>query len=400
MIQPINITTIRVDTMASKAIGLIKADENFMLSQAFGYQGNLTLYSNKKDLYFEGAASLAYDCGMRSRQVNFKSYIDPKNVMIPIGERQFDVSNELVVSGSYLSVDSAYIYPTMLSARRSWSDVGLITSNGNLWFDNSKKNYVLASVNKIVDPSIPGNMIVYNTEDCTLTSEGSIDLGAKFDLINVAQAGTIKHVIDSSNVDIRAMLAFDFHFSQEALSMMTNEFRLIPTLQPVDMNNEFSTKAFADLIGEDNAKTIRADMGLNSSIKGNNSNFNYKIVLTDVNLYWDEANSSFRSKGKIGLGFIGKEVLNVYVDGYVEIQRRRSGDTFDIYLKADNSTWYYFSYVNGNMMTQSSNFSYNGLIADMKINQRRHPESTSRVTYVYMIASEDRLSRFLRRMEE
>ena len=93
-------------------------------------------------------------------------------------------------------------------------------------------------------------------------------------------------------------------------------------------------------------------------------------------------------------------MLNVYVDGYVEIQRRRSGDTFDIYLKADNSTWYYFSYVNGNMMTQSSNFSYNGLIADMKINQRRHPESTSRVTYVYMIASEDRLSRFLRRMEE
>ncbi|MBP5709024.1 MAG: hypothetical protein J6W61_04580, partial [Bacteroidales bacterium] len=105
VIQPINITTIRVDTLATKAIGEIKADEHFMLSQAFGYQGNLTLFSNKKDLYFEGAASLTYDCGMRSRQVNFKSYIDPKNVMIPIGERQFDVTNELVVSGSYLSVD-------------------------------------------------------------------------------------------------------------------------------------------------------------------------------------------------------------------------------------------------------------------------------------------------------
>ncbi|MBP5474468.1 MAG: hypothetical protein J6X92_06920, partial [Bacteroidales bacterium] len=189
-----------------------------MLSQAFGYQGNLTLFSNKKDLYFEGAASLAYDCGMRSRQVNFKSYIDPKNVMIPIGERQFDVTNELVVSGSYLSVDSAYIYPTMLSPRRSWSDTGLITADGHLWFDKSKKNYVLASINKIVDQSIPGNMIVYNSEYCTLTSEGKIDLGAKFDLINVAQAGAVYQIIDSSNVDIRAMLAFDFHFSQEALS--------------------------------------------------------------------------------------------------------------------------------------------------------------------------------------
>lgn len=126
--------------------------------------------------------------------------------------------------------------------------------------------------------------------------------------------------------------------------------------------------------------------------------YNFRILLSDVNLYWNEASSSFRSKGKIGIGFIGKQSVNTYVDGFIEIQRRRSGDMFDIYLKADNSTYYYFSYIRGNMMTQSGNQAYNSLITSAKPNDRKDPASSVRVPYSYMISVEDRLPRFLRRM--
>jgi hypothetical protein len=90
--------------------------------------------------------------------------------------------------------------------------------------------------------------------------------------------------------------------------------------------------------------------------------------------------------------------VNVYVDGYVEIQRRRSGDMIDIYLKADNNTWYYFSYFRGVLMTQSSNSAYNTLITNIKIGDRKHPDASIRIPYTYMIASEGRLTNFLRRM--
>lgn len=92
--------------------------------------------------------------------------------------------------------------------------------------------------------------------------------------------------------------------------------------------------------------------------------------------------------------------MNVYVDGYIEIQRRRSGDLIDIYLKADESTWYYFSYFRGVMMVQSSSRDFNTIIVNTKIKDRRHPDSSVRVPYTYMIAVEDRLARFLQRMEE
>jgi hypothetical protein len=126
--------------------------------------------------------------------------------------------------------------------------------------------------------------------------------------------------------------------------------------------------------------------------------FTYEILLNDVHLRWNEATSSYRSDGKIGIGFVGNQPINVYVDGFVEIQRRRSGDMIDIYLKADGSTWYYFSYFKGVMMAQAGSTDFNSILANMKLKDRRHPDSSTRVPYTYMIAVEDRLGRFLRRM--
>ena len=111
-----------------------------------------------------------------------------------------------------------------------------------------------------------------------------------------------------------------------------------------------------------------------------------------------ESTASFRSKGKIGIGFAGPQPINVYVDGYIEIQRRRSGDMIDVYLKADDATWYYFSYIRGVMMAQAGNNNFNTIMTTTKLNDRKHPESSVRVPYTYMIAVEDRLTRFLRRM--
>ncbi|MBA4323019.1 MAG: hypothetical protein C0408_09410, partial [Odoribacter sp.] len=68
------------------------------------------------------------------------------------------------------------------------------------------------------------------------------------------------------------------------------------------------------------------------------------------------------------------------------------------YLKADESTWYYFSYFRGVMMTQSGNNNFNTIIISTKLKDRKHPESTVRMPYTYMISVEDRLSRFIHRM--
>lgn len=399
-IRQISFPEIMVDTLTTSARGFIAADQNFRLSPAFTFAGDVNLYARSKNLLFTGSAGIVHDCdNIRSYPVKFKSYIDRENVMITLSEKPRDSNDNMVFSGSFINIDSVHIYPAFLSERKSWTDVGLATAGGVLWYNKGLNRYQISSVEKIADPALSGNMVTLDRNLCTLSGEGKLDFGTNFDLVKMGAAGNVLHTSDSNKVEIRTILALDFHFSPEALKIMSDEFRMMPTLKPVNLNTEFYNKGMPDLMGIAAATQLKQETDLFGLSRNLPREFNYELLLNDVNLRWNEASSSFRSYGKIGIGFIGNQPVNVYVDGFIEIQRRRSGDMIDIYLKADGSTWYYFSYIRGVMMAQAGNNSFNTLLSNIKLKDRKHPDSSVRVPYTYMIAVEDRLGRFLRRME-
>jgi hypothetical protein len=398
-IQQISFPELRVDTLTTTAIGYIPLEQKFRLSSAFTFSGDVMLSARIDQLTLTGSAGIINSCtNLKSYSIKFKAKIDPKNVMIPISDKPRDINDNLVFSGSLINTDSTHIYPAFLSPKKSWSDVGLVSSTGFLWFEKAKGRYLIASPEKLADHKLPGNMTGFDKNYCILTGEGSLNFGANFDLVNLRSAGKVTHSLDSGKVNIEAILALDFFFSAEALQMMADEIRMKPSLKPVNLNSELNTKGMKDLMGTAAATQIKEEMDLFGTSKNLPKEFDYELLLNDVQLYWNESTSSFRSRGKIGLGFIGPQAINVYVDGYIEIQRRRTGDLIDVYLKADESIWYYFSYFRGVMMTQSSNNSYNKLIANIKQNDRRHKASTSRTPYTYMISVENRVERFISRM--
>jgi hypothetical protein len=398
-IQQISFPEVTVDTLVTSARGYIPVSQKFMLSPDFTYSGDVNLYAAKDLLSFTGSAGIIHICTeIVSYPVKFKSYIDPKNVMIPIAEKPRDANDNMVFSGTFMNIDSIHLYPTFLSYQKSWTDADLVSSQGFLYFEKAKGRYVITSREKLADQSLHGNMIAYDRNYCILSSEGNLNFGTNYDLVKMTSAGKVIHTLDSGDVNIDAILAFDFYFSPEALKMMSDEIRMVPTLKPVNLNNENYIKGMKNLLGEAAATQMKEELDLFGTSKNLPKEFNFELLLNDVKLYWNESSSTFRSEGKIGIGFIGTQPVNVYVDGFIEIQRRRSGDMFDIYLKADESTWYYFSYIRGNMMTQAYNITYNTLISTIKQNLRKHPDSSVRTPYTYMIAVEDRLGRFLERM--
>jgi len=400
-IYRIKLPEITVDTIATNAKGFIASSDKFMLSPAFTFTGDVSLSARSKDLLFTGSAGIIHDCRrIKSYPVKFRSYIDPKNVMIPVSEKPHDLNDELLFSGSFINLDSLHIYPAFLSARKSWSDAGLVSATGVLWYNKKLNRYQISSKEKIADPVLNGDMVTLEKNLCNLSGEGRINFGANYDLVKMGSAGSFIQEGDSGNVEIKAIIGLDFYFSPEALKLMSDEFRMMPTLKAVNVNSEFYNKGMKDMLGATAAGQLKEETDLFGASKNLPREFTYELLLNEVTLYWNEASSSFRSKGKIGIGFIGNQPVNIYVDGYVDIQRRRSGDMIDIYLKASQSTWYYFSYFKGVMMAQAGNLEFNNLISSIKLKDREHPESSARVPYTYMIAVEDRLGKFLRRMQE
>ena len=399
-IQQISFPELTVDTLTTSAKGYIPVNQKFMLNPAFTFSGDVLLSARKDFLTFTGAAGITHNCEkLISYPIKFKAEIDPENVMIPVSDKPRDINDNLIFSGSFINVDSLHIYPAFLSAQKSWSDVALVNSNGFLYFDKSKGRYLIGSLEKIANPGLPGNLVSFDRNFCVVTGEGKLDFGAKYDLVKLSGAGNVVHNLDSGKVNIEAILGLSFYFSPEALTVMSEEFRMMPSLKAVNVNTELNNKGMKDLLGDNTASKLKEDMDLFGSARSLPKEFNYQLLLNDVKMYWNESTSSFRSKGKIGIGFIGQQAINMYVDGYIEIQRRRSGDMIDVYLKGDARTWYYFSYFRGVMMAQAGNSNFNNILTGMKANDRKHPESSVRVPYTYMIAVEDRLNRFLRRME-
>jgi len=255
--------------------------------------------------------------------------------MIPFSDKARDINDNLVFSGSFIDVDSTHMYAAFLSARKTWSDVALVNAEGFLYFEKEKGLYKIAGREKLSDQTLPGNLITLDKNYCILSGEGKMNFGANYDLMKMTAAGKVVHDTDSGKINIEAIIALDFYFSDPALKVMSDEIKMIPTLTPVNLNSDLNNKGMKDLLGNQAAMQLKEEMDLFGSSRNLPKEFIYKLLLNDVKLYWNETTSSFRSKGKIGIGFIGPQPINVYVDGFVEIQRRRSGDMLDIYLKAD-----------------------------------------------------------------
>ncbi|MFZ2286855.1 MAG: hypothetical protein WAV93_07715 [Bacteroidales bacterium] len=398
--QVIEFSEIKVDTLITKAQGYIPVTQNFTLSPAFTFTGDVSLRSREPHLRFTGAAGIITLCpNIRSNPVRFSAAIDPLNVLIPVDDKPRDFNDNLLFSGTFVTLDSAGVYGTFLSERRSWSDNPLISAEGFLFFDKGSDRYRIASLEKLSDLTRHGNMVTFDRNRCLLVSEGRINFAVNYDLLKMSSSGVVTNNTDSSLVEARSMLSFSFYFSPEALKLMADDIRSVPALRAVNLSSEFNSKAMRDLIGEQAAKTLNEELQLFGVARSLPKEYASQIMLNEVTLRWNPYTLSFISTGRIGIGFIGEQPMNIYVDGWVELQRKRSGDQLDIYLKGNDNVWYWFSYFRGMLMSYSSNQSYNDLLSNIKEKTRRDPRANSRVDYVYMLGVRDRLLNFLRRME-
>jgi len=68
------------------------------------------------------------------------------------------------------------------------------------------------------------------------------------------------------------------------------------------------------------------------------------VVLTDVDLVWDDPEEAWISTSEFGLVSLGKEALFMHIPGKLELKRSRSGDAFTLYFHGDEENWYYHDF--------------------------------------------------------
>ena len=202
------------------------------------------------------------------------------------------------------------------------------------------------------------------------------------------------------------MLGVDFFINENIIAIIAEEIDSMPDAEATDLNSLTYDKGIIELAGKEVAGLFKDELNLFGEVKQIPAALKHTIFFNELKLQWNDATNSYRSYGKIGIGSINETQINRRVKGLIEIQVKRSGDIFDIYLELDEYHWYYFGYTRGVMQTHSSNKDYLEKIKALSPKERKQRVRTKGggLSYIYMVSTDRKKDRFyfryLEAMEE
>lgn len=401
--QAITLDNIDVDTTGQTiASGSIGSEVGFTLSPQFEFRGGVILEASKNFLTFKGATRISHECATLDRAwIKFKAEIDPKSIYIPVDTNVEDIGDTKLYASIMLGGDSSGgVYTAFMNKRVNYSDNFVIRSLGYLTYDKTSAEYRISGLEKLKEPTLSGNYLSLAVNNCKIKGEGKIDLGTNTGQIEVHGAGEVIHNQVDDEVIVDMIMLINFHFQNKALEEMAVQINKNISLVGVKLDRDIYERGLRELLGKEEADKLISDIGLYGSFKKFPNELNKSLFLNEVKFKYNKESSSYVSFGKIGIGNILKEQVNRYVDGKIEVVKKRSGDVFTVYLDLGGNNWYYFSYTRGIMWTISSNDVFNTLITETKPDDAKLETNRKKEPYKFQITTERKRRDFLRQFEE
>lgn len=375
--------------------GTIKEQDNFMLNPRFSFTGNAGLTGSRPHLRFKGATRISHNCeGITDQWLAFEDEIDPMQVMIPVPDQPMSINRERIYSGIFVASDSAHLYPAFFSKRKNYADQLLLTADGYMIFDPAIKEYRIAPLDILKNPDIPGNYLILNPDKCILAGEGKLELGVTLGQLKIDAFGSATNEMNINETSLNGIITLNFLFSDDALAFMAKQALNIQGYS-IDSSAYYFTRGLNHLLGQERANIYRSGRGRELIQSRLPEELAKTFVLSDVNLKWNQARSSYQSHGKIGVAYINGVRVNKMFTGYLEITKLRSGDMLDFYIELDENNWYYFGYTRGVMQAFSSNSDFVTIINDLPLRLRRLSVPSNETRYIYMLATDTKLNQFL-----
>lgn len=400
VLQEFPVDTISVDTNGrTYAVGNIREKLSFKLNPFFDFKGKVHIASTRKELAFEGGFRTHDDCfgNLPKNWVYFNSWVDPEHVRIPVQPPLVDINGNPVELAIQISNYEDEIYASWFQPKIGPGDTALVVPAGEIFYDVNAGGYRISHPEKgVTGITQPG--FFYNTVNCGMEATGPLGLGLSYNYVDVKSFGDVSYLIVPDSTTMNLTLTFDFLFYEGCLMAMADSIDKAD-LKGIDITGQDYYAFLEYALGKTEARELRDDILNSGKIRRLPDKLNHQIVLTDVNLYWNSATNSYISRGPIGVMSLGKNPVNRYMKGHLELIRRRSGDVISLYLEITPMQYYFFDYRNGIMQSVSSDNEFNSRINETKQEKRVMSKPGLDENYEFVISTNRRVIDFLRRME-
>lgn len=332
----------------------IPKESEFKFSPHFGFDGRAELHSDAEFLTFAGGVELIHDCNKESvARMKILAPIDPKHVMIEVGEHTKDVNERKVVNAIASTNKEGRIYTCFGAAKDQFNDAEYISVFGYITFDNETQEFKAASREKLEDPSIPGNIITLNKKDCIAKGTGAINMGAKLGRIDFITNGSITNDMKADSASMNLTTSIDFFFNEKSMNVLTDALQESYTLDFVDYSdNDDYDMALLNILGEDDFYKYQSDIA-NGNVKKLPKKLQVQFLFASIDFVWDKENKAFVSQQHLPLIICGGKEINKMVPGRIVIEKRGSRNRLYIYFEFDDQ-FFFFQFENNSMYGFSS----------------------------------------------
>ncbi len=239
-------------------------------------------------------------------------------------------------------------------------------------YNYNSNNYII-SKSEPSDSLAQSTILSFDTNTCTTSARGEIDLGVDLGQVQLATTGIINHNLQNDSIKSDVLMSIDFFLNEKLLDYFAKSINDRPGLGPVDYTRERYKNSLLDWLGRDRGNELLNELSLLGGYQNFPDEFNHTLLLTDLKMKWNQERGSYQSIGKIGIGNINDRTVNKMVNGHLEIVKRRGGDTFTFYVEFDSNAYFFFYYNRGLMqvMAGPSFEEFNNKIRKLRPKKRR-----------------------------
>ena len=342
-------TPIRVDTIIpinGVTHGYAHIDDSlgFRLSTQFGFKGKLTLTATDKFGYYDGQfALLAFEesedtIAALNHWFVSSTYIDPNAIRIPVDMGRIRDKEPKMCNGLYyeLAIDGGY-FASFLTPKEKRAEAldEVVPIQGLLSFDEGSKRFV------VTDTTSYDTYLELNAQGI-VKGYGSSGLGFDTPLTEFLFHGNYTQYPNDS-LTLNGLNIINAPVFDDKIMEAMAEVYSMAAGESIDLTQTPYLHYFRSENDEAKTEERRMSIELEGYPKIDQNDFyNKTIVIPDLKMVWNSQLRAFVSVGKIGLGSLGKNVVNKYVDGYVVFDRRLGNITY--YFKDE----FFMTYINYN----------------------------------------------------
>lgn len=346
------------------ATAVVSSSSKFQLTPRIGYRGNVELNSRRRGFAFDGQVQLQFGKNRALAQwIAVKDSIDPRNFSLNLQDIKAEDGAPLL-TGLFISDQTDAMYPLYAAALPNSTDITLFKVDGKLRYDNAKELYTISRNDPTDVNAYEGASLTYADATNSLSFRGPLTFIKDSKDFKMVASGVGTANPDSARYNIDALLGIDVTMPPKALDIMGAELgkttKYLPEAQNGSTNELYK---LAQFIGDKGVEAYTMRKGAADPLSRLSPKLVHTIVLSKVDLRWNEKRRAWYSVGPIGVATVGKQALNALVNGFVEIRHEAGNDVVQMYLEADPQSWYYLKYTNNLLLVKSQNEDFDAEIA-------------------------------------